>query len=85
MNCPKCGEDCQRDEVDIGVGIQCGPWGCPRCGWSEDDAYDLSEGQNPVDDRGGAKDHYGGYHPSGASLARAYRLAEEMAKKEPSK
>ena len=27
MKCPKCGAECDRDEVDIGVGIQIGPWG----------------------------------------------------------
>jgi transcription elongation factor Elf1 len=36
--CPRCGEhevDCV--EVDIGVGVQCGPRSCNHCGWSEDD------------------------------------------------
>lgn len=36
MICPQCGGDCVRDEVDIGVGIQGGPWGCPDCHWVED-------------------------------------------------
>ena len=35
MKCPKCGELCVRDEVDIGVGIQCGPWHCTECDWGE--------------------------------------------------
>ena len=36
MKCPKCGGECERDEVDIGVGIQgAGPWGCPDCHWVE--------------------------------------------------
>jgi len=36
MTCPKCGStNCDRDEVDIGVGTQCGPWACFDCGWSE--------------------------------------------------
>ncbi len=26
-----------RIEVDIGVGIQCGPWSCYDCFWREDD------------------------------------------------
>lgn len=35
--CPNCGAHMlQRIEVDIGVGIQYGPWGCYQCGWSED-------------------------------------------------
>lgn len=35
MKCPECGAPCDRDEVDIGVGVQCGPWGCYDCGWTE--------------------------------------------------
>lgn len=36
MKCPKCGADCERDEVDNGVGMEaCGPWGCPECHWFE--------------------------------------------------
>jgi hypothetical protein len=35
MKCPNCGGECDRDEVDIGVGVQGGPWGCPDCGWVE--------------------------------------------------
>lgn len=31
--CPVCGStDTWRDEVDIGVGIQYGPWRCEACG-----------------------------------------------------
>ena len=41
MNCPKCGAPCDRDEVDIGVGVQCGPWGCYDCGWPE--SYPIVE------------------------------------------
>jgi hypothetical protein len=34
--CPKCGSsNTDRDEVDIGVGTQCGPLGCFDCGWIE--------------------------------------------------
>lgn len=75
MFCPKCGEQCHRDEVDVGVGIVTGPYGCPGCGWSEDPAYDLSNGQNPLDAKGGAIDQYGGYHPPGSSMAAAIRMA----------
>lgn len=46
MKCPKCGGDCERDEVDNGVGMEaCGPWGCPECHWVQSD---LAE---PVDVR----------------------------------
>lgn len=76
--CPKCDGECYRDEVDIGVGIQYGPYGCTKCGWSEDSEYDLSKGKSPLDETGGAIDQYGGYHPSGSSMARAYRMAEEI-------
>lgn len=32
MKCPTCGGECERDEVDNGVGMEgCGPWGCPDC------------------------------------------------------
>ena len=38
MKCPRCGAECDRDEVDIGVGVQGGPWGCPDCHWIEGQA-----------------------------------------------
>lgn len=48
MNCPKCGEeDLYRDEVDVGVGIIYGPYGC-MCGWSENPYYDGSNGPSPA-------------------------------------
>jgi hypothetical protein len=45
MQCPKCGSECERDEVDNGVGMQAvGPWGCPECYWVEPDpAAELLE------------------------------------------
>lgn len=43
MNCPKCEEECYRDEVDVEVGVIHGPYGCV-CGWSEDSYYDCSDG-----------------------------------------
>lgn len=76
MKCPKCGGECDRDRVDIGVGIMHGPWGCTQCAWSESEEYDLSDGRSPVDAKGGVIDQYGRYHPPGSSLALAYRLAE---------
>lgn len=35
LTCPQCGNPCDRDEVDIGVGIQYGPGSCQECGWVE--------------------------------------------------
>jgi hypothetical protein len=36
--CEACGSEyLDRIEVDIGVGVQCGPWQCCDCGWTEDD------------------------------------------------
>jgi len=43
MKCEKCGGDCERTEVDVGVGVISGPWGCWSCGWSSDREYDCSE------------------------------------------
>lgn len=34
MKCPNCGEQCERDMVDVGVGeMPSGPYGCENCGW----------------------------------------------------
>ena len=33
LMCPDCGEECDRDEVDVGVGTIYGPWHCIGCGW----------------------------------------------------
>ena len=49
MKCPRCGAECDRDEVDIGVGIQGGPWGCPDCHWTE--AHDVIIEIEPVGPR----------------------------------
>ena len=46
MKCPNCGDNCARDEVDVGVGVQYGPWGCFSCGWSEHPSYDDSEDES---------------------------------------
>ena len=79
--CPKCGGETWQDSADIGVGVIYGPRGCTACGWSEAEEYDLSEGKSPVDERGGAIDQYGGYHPPGSSMALAYRMAESEERK----
>jgi hypothetical protein len=77
MKCPKCGTDCEREEVDVGVGVISGPWGCFGCGWSENTEYDLSEGKSPIDEKGGVTDQCGVYYPPGNSVALAYRLAAQ--------
>jgi hypothetical protein len=43
-DCPHCGEDCDRESVDVGVGVIHGPWGCAGCGWSSDSRYDSRAG-----------------------------------------
>lgn len=59
MRCPHCGDECARDDVDVGIGIMYGPWGCPNCGWSEDEKYDSREGIRRDGD-GRVLDQYGG-------------------------
>lgn len=35
-SCPYCGESCEADFVDVGIGVvQCGPYHCYKCGASE--------------------------------------------------
>ncbi len=41
MTCPQCNEQCDRDEVDIGVGTMCGPWRCNYCGWYDGHEVDA--------------------------------------------
>lgn len=56
-NCPQCGNECDRDEVDVGVGVITGPWGCYGCGWSE---YDRKQAE--LDNPGYYCDPTGGLH-----------------------
>lgn len=63
-SCPKCGEECCRDSVDVGVGVIYGPWGC-ICGWSSDPHYDASDGPSPAQKEHGSSkyvDSYAGVH-----------------------
>jgi hypothetical protein len=60
MNCERCGNECTRDEVDVGVGTMYGPWGCGRCGWSDDPRYDLQNIEQPEN---GTRDQWGGFTP----------------------
>ncbi len=78
MNCPICGDNCMRDEVDIGVGTIYGPFGC-QCGWSESAEYDRSNGESPANiaetDSDRVTDQYGVNHSK-------TRMAEELAELE---
>lgn len=50
--CPHCGEACDRESADVGIGVIYGPWGCANCGWSSDSQYDSREGvQRDGEDR----------------------------------
>ncbi len=60
-DCSHCGSLCDRDEVDVGVGVVHGPWGCANCGWSENPEYDCREDiRHDGDDR--VLDQYGASH-----------------------
>lgn len=37
FRCPKCNEPLDYDEVDVGVGVIRGNWGCPECWWTPKD------------------------------------------------
>jgi len=63
MKCDKCNAECHRDDVDIGVGVIYGPYGCPECGWSQDPEYDCSEGRSIIHESGWTKNQYGGLNP----------------------
>lgn len=59
MNCPLCNAECDRDSVDVGVGVIYGPYGC-ACGWSEDPQFDRSSGPPPAESPGRYVDQWGG-------------------------
>ena len=43
MICPNCkSTECSRDEFNVGVGVQCGPWRCYDCDWYEGYAIDTA-------------------------------------------
>lgn len=74
--CPRCGGETGRDEVDIGVGIQCGPWGCiSGCGWSECEEYDIEFGGGLQQD-GSYLDPQGGLWPASNPAIKMMREAE---------
>lgn len=62
IDCPKCGNEAHQDSVDIGVGVMYGPNGCPSCGWSEDEQYDVSGGRKYTE-KGYMLDQFGGATP----------------------
>jgi len=53
LKCPECSEACDRDAVDVGVGVIYGPWGCNTCGWSEDPKYNHPTAESGFDPQGG--------------------------------
>lgn len=67
MKCPKCSTQCDHDEIDVGIGTIFGPWGCSGCYWSEDERYDLSEGQSNQRN-GGTIDQKGGWKRNSPAL-----------------
>lgn len=75
--CPRCGGDCDRDSVDVGVGVLHGPWGC-MCGWSEDPEYD-SKFKGGYQDPGGYLDPMGNFWPEDNIVVQMMRAAEKVA------
>lgn len=68
--CPRCNETgLWRESADVGVGIIYGPYGCPSCGWSENEEYDLQKGGGVQPD-GSYIDPYGGLLPAGNPIAK---------------
>lgn len=60
--CPHCGSPCDRESVDVGIGVMHGPWGCGSCGWSENPEYDSRDcirrdGDDRVFDQYGVSHH----------------------------
>lgn len=62
FHCPKCGTECWRESADVGVGVIYGPWGCPQCGWSDAEEFDISDGPKTTE-HGGRIDQFGGVTP----------------------
>ena len=84
-NCPYCGNPCDADFVDIGVGFtQCGPFHCEQCGASEigphaDETRTLTENEKrtawyePGAEPGSSANVIGGKIVSHRVADRAYR------------
>lgn len=66
IDCPCCGTECWRE----GQPGAFGPYGCPRCRWSEEPDFDLRAGRDPVRTGGSVIDQYGTiYAPDSATAA----------------
>lgn len=81
MICPNCGEDCDRDEVDVGIGVMRGPWGC-FCGWSEDSKYNALNGAGGWQKDGSYHDSRGGHWPKNNPVIKLMRAVLEGGKDE---
>lgn len=79
--CPRCGGEAHRDEVDVGVGVVTGPWGC-GCGWSEQQEYDGLFGGGVRPD-GSYRDPFGGILPAANPIARKMAAAESGTERPP--
>jgi hypothetical protein len=84
MNCPNCNDQCVRDEVDVGVGVITGPWGC-GCGWSESAGYNALTGTGGWQADGSYHDPQGGHWPKDNPVVKLMRAAEDAALPEPPK
>lgn len=71
MDCPRCGEACERYDVDVGVGVIYGPWGC-ACGWSQAPEYDRSAGSSEAE-----RANPGFYVDSMGGMQRVTAIAEK--------
>lgn len=65
-SCPKCSSPVWIESVDVEVGILHGPYGCPECGWSEWEEYDISNGtsQAQLNYPNYLVDQWGRLHPN---------------------
>jgi hypothetical protein len=74
--CPHCGNECDRDSANVGVGIIYGPYGCP-CGWSESEEYDHHAGNGGWQEDGSYTDTMGNLWPKDNIVIQMMRAAEE--------
>ena len=48
MKCPICNNECDFDEIDIGIGTQKGNYHCDHCGWVEKETLDKLFGEEDL-------------------------------------